>query len=117
MPYSFINACIFINLLSQLDQESIISVRVADAVDKVKQRAEEDKQAVLMETRKQIREAVNNVRTEMETRITTTSTSAVQDAIKEAHKQSSSKEVSTHAYTHVDMTKYDQKCKFSILGK
>ena len=78
---------------SQLDQESIINVRVADAVDKVKQRAEEDKQSVLMETRKQIREAVTNVRTEMETRMTTASTAAVQEAIKEAHKQSSSKEV------------------------
>ncbi len=70
-----------------------MGVRVSEAVDKVKQRAEEDKQTMLAETRKQIRDAVNNVRTEMESRITVATNAAAQDAMKEAHKQSSSKEV------------------------
>ena len=76
-----------------MDSESIIKQRVHDAVDKVKQRGEEEKQLLLTETRKQMREAAATVRSEIETRVKATQATTIQDAVKEANKQSNSKEV------------------------
>lgn len=77
----------------QMDSENIIKQRVHEAVDKVKQRAEEEKQLLLAETRKQMREATATVRSEIENRVKASQASAIQDAVKEANKQSNSKEV------------------------
>ena len=72
----------------------MIQARVTEAMEKMKQRTEEERQALVTETNKRIRDAVGAVRSEMESRITSSSAAAVQDALKDAHKQSNSKEVS-----------------------
>ena len=76
-----------------MDSENVMKLRVHEAVDKVKQRAEEEKQLLLAETRKQMREAAATVRSEIENRVKATQASTIQDAVKEANKQSNSKEV------------------------
>ena len=64
-----------------------------DAVDKIKLQSTEEKQRMLMEASKQLREAVAGVKAEMEGKIQQTQAIAVQEALKESNIQSSSKEV------------------------
>ncbi len=64
-----------------------------DAVDKIKLQSTEEKQRMLIEASKQLREAVASVKVEMEGKMQQTQAIAVQEALKEANVQSSSKEV------------------------
>ena len=77
-----------------MERDTIIQQRVNDAVDKIKHQSMEEKQRMLMEASKQLREAVAGVKAEMEGKMQQTQALAVQEALKEANAQSSSKEAS-----------------------
>ena len=76
-----------------MERDSIIQQRVGDAVEKLKVQSNEEKQRMMLEASKQLREAVASVKAEMEGKIQQTQAIAVQEALKEANTQSSSKEV------------------------
>ena len=63
-------------------------------MDKYKAQATEEKQRLLLEASKQLRDAVAGVREEMDGKLRQAQALAVQEALKDANIQSSSKEVS-----------------------
>ncbi len=79
--------------LYQVDHDHLIQQRVAEAVEKTRRQAGEERQRLLLEANKQVRDAVATVRLEMEQKLQQAQATAVQEALKEAHAQSSSKEV------------------------
>lgn len=77
----------------QLDRENIIQQRVGEAVEKYKLQMTEEKQRLLLEASKQLRDAVAGVKEEMEGKVRQAQAMAMQEALKEVNMQSSSKEV------------------------
>lgn len=67
----------------------------------VRRQCAEEKQHLLVEASKQMRESVATVKTEMEGRIAQAQAIAVQEAIKEVNTQSNSKEVSIVVSPHI----------------
>lgn len=63
-------------------------------MESIKHQANEEKQRLLIEASKQLREAVASVKLEVEGKMQQTQNLAVQEALKEANMQSSSKDVS-----------------------
>lgn len=74
------------------DLEGVIQQRLADAMDKMKRQAAEDKQNLMQEAGKQMRDAVATVRADMESHIAQAQAMGVKEALKESNFQSSSKE-------------------------
>ena len=66
---------------------------MTESVEKIKKQFSDEKQYLLLEASKQLRETVDQVRTEMEGRITQAQALAVQEALKESNVQNDSKEV------------------------
>ena len=64
-------------------------------MDKMKRQAAEDKQNLMQEAGKQMRDAVATVRADMESHIAQAQAMGVKEALKESNFQSSSKEVRT----------------------
>ena len=71
----------------------MIQQRVNEAADKIKAQSNEEKQRLLMDASKQMRDAVAGVKAEMESKFQQAQAVAVQEALKENNTQSSSKEV------------------------
>ena len=65
-----------------------------EAADKIKLQSNEEKQRLLVDASKQMRDAVSSVKAEMESKFQQAQAVAVQEALKENNTQSSSKEVS-----------------------
>lgn len=70
-------------------------------MDKVKIQSSEEKQRLVMEAGKQLREAVSSVKVEIENKLKQAQALAVQEALKETNVQSSSKEVTTTTTTTI----------------
>ena len=85
---------------SQHERDTQLKQRVAEAVEKVKRQAAEEKQRLVVEANTKLRDSVSAARSEIESRVAQTQALAVQEALKEANAQSSSKEV----YKHVLIT-------------
>lgn len=66
---------------------------MGEAVEKYKLQMTEEKQCLLLEASKQLRDAVASVKEEMEGKVRQAQAMAMQEAIKEVNMQSSSKEV------------------------
>ena len=77
----------------QLDRDNIVQQRVSEAVEKYKLQMTEEKQRLLLEASKQLRDAVSSVKEEMEGKVRQAQSLAMQEAMKEVNTQSSSKEV------------------------
>lgn len=78
---------------SQHDRESIIQQRVNEAADKIQLQSNEEKQRLLVDASKQMRDAVSAAKNEMEKKFQQAQSLAIQEALKENNIQSSSKEV------------------------
>ena len=76
-----------------MDQDLIIQQRVLEAVEKAKRQAKEERQRLLMDANKQMRDAVASMRAEVEQKMQQSQNLAIQEALKEANAQTSSKEV------------------------
>ena len=76
-----------------MERDCLIQQRVNEAIEKVKRQNMDEKQRLLMESSKQLMEAVANVKAEMEGKIQQAQALAVQEALKEASMQTKSKEV------------------------
>ncbi len=76
-----------------MERDSIAQQRINEAVDKIKRQSTEEKQRLLIEASKQLRDAVATVKVEMEGKIQQAQAMAVQEALKETNMQSTSKEV------------------------
>jgi len=74
----------------QVDHDHIIQQRVAEAVEKTRRQASEERQRLLIEANKQVRDAVAAVRAEMEQKFQQAQSTAIQEAL---NNQSNSKEV------------------------
>ncbi len=79
----------------QSELEAVFQRRVHEAVEKVRKQTSEEKQRILIDASKQLRDTVAQVRGEMEGRIAQAQTLAVREALKENNMQSNSKEVRT----------------------
>ena len=77
----------------QVEKEGIIKQRVNEAVEKIKRQSTEEKQRLLLEASKQLRDAVATVKAEVEGKMQQAQAMAVQEALKEANIQTNSKEV------------------------
>ena len=66
---------------------------MSEAADKMKMKATEEKQRVLVDASKQLRDTVASVKAELEGKLQQAQALAVQEALKECNTQSSSKEV------------------------
>jgi F0F1-type ATP synthase membrane subunit b/b' len=66
---------------------------VSDAVEKIQMQATEEKQRLLVDASKQMRDAVSAAKNELENKYQQAQSLAVQEALKENNSQSTSKEV------------------------
>ena len=82
----------------QLDVENVVQQHVKEALDKARKQATEEKNRLLVDASKQLRDTVATVKSEIEGRMAQTQTFAVQEALKEANLQTNSKEVCICVY-------------------
>lgn len=66
---------------------------MAEAVEKTRRQASEERQRLLVEAHQQVRDAVAAVRAEIEQKMQQAQSGAIQEALKEANVQTNSKEV------------------------
>lgn len=83
-------------MATQMDVDNLIQQHVKEALDKARKQATEEKNRLLLDASKQLRETVATVKSEVETRMAQQQSFAIQEAIKEANVQTNSKEVCMH---------------------
>lgn len=76
-----------------MDVENLVQQHVKEALDKARKQATEEKNRLLLEASKQLRDTVATVKSEVEGRMAQAQTFAIQEALKEANTQTNSKEV------------------------
>ena len=84
--------CVCLNA-HQVDQDMVTQQRVSESLEKMRRQFSDERQRLVVEANKQMRESVSSARLEVESKMKQAQATALQDALREANVQTTSKEV------------------------